>query len=87
MRATYSADTGCARGLLQLMAFMIVWVLIAPIGAATSLPELLAREELHILTTPLALLYAAALYWLCLRQVGPLLASRQPEIIAITTRD
>jgi hypothetical protein len=87
LRATYGADSGCARGLLQLAAFFIVWVLMAPIAFAVIVPELLVRAELHLLAAPLALAYGAAVYWLTLRQVGPLLIARQPEILEITTRE
>jgi ABC-2 type transport system permease protein len=87
MRATYSADAGCARGLLQFGAFMLVWTLIAPIGAAIGLPTAFNQPALLLFGLPLALAYAVALYVLSLRLVAPLLEARQPEILAVTTRD
>ncbi|MCC6626929.1 MAG: hypothetical protein IT340_05935 [Chloroflexi bacterium] len=87
LRATYSTDAGCARGLLQFLAFVCAWVMLAPIAAAASLPQVLGQPALHLVTVPLALLYALAFYWLTLRWVGPQLLRRQPEILAITTRD
>jgi ABC-2 type transport system permease protein len=87
MRATYSADAGCARGLLQFGAFLLVWTLIAPIGAAIGLPTAFNQPALLLIGLPLALTYAVALYALSLRLVAPLLQARQPEILAITTRD
>jgi ABC-2 type transport system permease protein len=87
MRATYSADSGCARGLLQFGGFLLVWTLIAPVGAAIGLPTAFNQPALHLIGLPLAIGYAVALYVLSLRLVAPLLQARQPEILAITTRD
>jgi ABC-2 type transport system permease protein len=87
LRATYSVDAGCARGLLQFGAFLAAWVLIAPVGAATALPVLIGHPTLYVVALPLALAYATALYSVTLRVIGPQLLARQPEIVALMTQD
>jgi hypothetical protein len=84
-RPTHGAEVGCARSLLQVAAFLAVWVALLPVGAATSVPMLAGQPALALLTLPAALAYGGGIYALALRRIGPLLQARQPEILSLTT--
>jgi hypothetical protein len=86
-RATYGAGPGCLRGLLQMVAFLVIWAMLLPVAAAAAVPWWLQHPEWWWLTLPAALLYAVAIYAVALTAVGPLLQERQPEILAIVTRE
>jgi ABC-2 type transport system permease protein len=86
-RATFSAEVGCVRGLLQMVAFLAVWLLLLPVGAAVVVPYLLHQPALYPLVLAVALGYAGAVYTVALHVISPVLQRRMPEILAIATRD
>jgi ABC-2 type transport system permease protein len=86
-RATFSAEVGCVRGLLQMVAFLAVWVLLLPVAAAIIGPYLLHQPALYPIVLTLAVGYAAAVYSVALHVISPVLQRRLPEILALATRD
>lgn len=74
---------GCAYAFLYLLAYGATFVALLPAAAAVLLPRLLGGSLLwYVLTLPLAMVYAGALYVILLGQAETWLLAREPEIAA-----
>lgn len=75
------AGQGCTLGLWYLMGMGIALGLLLPVAAAFAAPAFLISPDWYVLTIPLAVAYAAGIYWLSLRAAVPLLMDREVEVL------
>jgi ABC-2 type transport system permease protein len=76
-----SASRGCGYSFLYLGASSVAFALLLPILAALLVPTFWVSPAWYLLGIPLALVYAAGLYWLSLRLAEPLLLQQEVTII------
>jgi len=82
-----SGNSGCMRGLLSLAMMLVSGVLLLPVAAALFVPLLFNMQWVWIFAIPAALIYAIVFHQLILWWVSPRMLAREPEILAITTRE
>ncbi|GLV57363.1 hypothetical protein KDH_41990 [Dictyobacter sp. S3.2.2.5] len=82
-----SAEGGCLRAIMSMVAFMIMLVLLIPAAAAVAVPIFLHIEWIWILTLPASLLYGAAFYIIVTNIVAPRILKQAPEIAGIISRE
>jgi hypothetical protein len=82
-----AGENGCLRALLSGIALTVVWILLAPVGAALALPLFFERAELLPLTLAASVVYAAGLYLAATLPIAPWMLRRAPEILEVVARD
>jgi hypothetical protein len=85
--ANLSAEGGCLRALMSMIAFYAMVIILAPVEAALILPVIFHVQWWWIISIPLSLLYAGAIYYGVTVLVAPRILSKAPEILAATTRE
>lgn len=84
--ANLSAEGGCLRGLMSMAAFYGMIIILAPVEAALILPVIFHAQWWWIISIPLSLVYAGAIYYSVTMLVAPRILTKAPEILAATTR-
>jgi ABC-2 type transport system permease protein len=82
-----AGENGCLRALLSGIALTVVWLLLAPVGAALALPLFFDRAELLPITLAASVVYAVGLYLAATLPIAPLMLRRAPEILEVVARD
>jgi hypothetical protein len=85
--ANLSAESGCLRALMSMLAFWTMLIVLAPVEAALILPVLLHAQWWWLVSLPLSLIYAGAIYYGVTALVAPRILQKAPEILAATTRE
>jgi len=85
--ANLSAEGGCLRALMSMLAFYAMVVILAPVEAALILPVIFQAQWWWIISIPLSLVYAGAIYYGVTALVAPRILDKAPEILAATTRE
>jgi hypothetical protein len=85
--ANLSAEGGCLRALMSMLAFYAMVVILAPVEAALILPVIFHAQWWWIISIPLSLVYAGAIYYGVTALVAPRILDKAPEILAATTRE
>ncbi len=86
-QANSSANAGCLRTLLSLAAMAAMFILLIPVAAAVVVPLFLHLEWLWSITLILSIAYAFIIYLVTLFIAAPRMLAREPEIIAIVTKE
>ncbi|GAC1501518.1 MAG: hypothetical protein NVS2B12_09890 [Ktedonobacteraceae bacterium] len=82
-----SAEGGCLRSLLSIVAFYSMLLVLIPVAAAAVLPLLFHAQWIWWISLPAALFYSGAIYFGITRLVAPRILSRTPEILAVVARE
>src|SRR6266567_791839 len=82
-----SGNSGCMRGLLSMVMMLVSAVLLLPVAAALFVPLFFDMQWVWVFAIPAALIYAIVFHQLILWWVSPRMLAREPEILAITTRE
>ncbi len=85
--ANLSAEGGCLRALMSMFAFYAMIIILAPVEAALILPVIFHVQWWWIISIPLSLVYAGAIYYGLTALVAPRILDKAPEILAATTRE
>lgn len=85
--ANLSAEGGCLRALMSMFAFYAMVIILAPVEAALILPVIFHAQWWWIISIPLSLFYAGAIYYGLTTLVAPRILDKTPEILAATTRE
>jgi hypothetical protein len=85
--ANLSAEGGCLRSLMSMLAFYVMVIVLSPVEAALVLPVIFHAQWWWIISIPLSLAYAGAIYYGVTALVAPRILDRVPEILAATTRE
>ncbi len=86
-QANSSANAGCLRTLMSLAAMAAMFILLIPVAAAVVVPLLLHLEWLWSITLILSIAYAFIIYLVTLFIAAPRMLAREPEIIAVVTKE
>ncbi|MFQ6132221.1 MAG: hypothetical protein ACE5R4_09310 [Armatimonadota bacterium] len=78
-------EKGCATAVVRALIVQAVMVVALPIAAGFLGPHLLGRPALYVITAPLALVYALAIYWGALPHLARALLQRETRIIEVCT--
>ena len=76
-----SASRGCGYGLLYMALSALAFAVSVPVLAGLALPTFLVGPGWLALTIPLAIVYAAGIYYVSLNIAEPLLMQREIAII------
>ncbi|GCE25703.1 hypothetical protein KDA_11870 [Dictyobacter alpinus] len=82
-----SAEGGCLRAALSMVAWLIMMVLMIPVAAAVVLPVFFHAQWIWILSLPASLLYALVFYILVTNTVAPHILKKAPEIAGIIGKE
>ncbi len=82
-----SAEGGCLRSLLSVVAFYLMLLILVPVAAAVVLPVFLHHQWIWWISLPLALLYSGAIYFWITLAVAPRILNKAPEILAVVTKE
>jgi ABC-2 type transport system permease protein len=82
-----SAEGGCLRSLLSIVAFYLMLLILVPVAAAVFLPVFLHDRWIWWISLPLALAYSGAIYFWITLAVAPRILNRAPEILAVVTKE
>lgn len=82
-----SGSAGCLRGLLSLAMMVVTAIILLPVAIALFVPLFFHSQWIWVFSIPAALLYGIVLHQLVTRLVAPRMLAREPEIIAVTTRE
>ncbi len=82
-----SAEGGCLRSLMSIVAFYTMVLILVPVAAAVALPMFFNIQWLWWITLPLALLYSGAIYFVITTLVAPRILKRAPEILAAVAKE
>ena len=82
-----SAEGGCLRSLLSVVAFYTMLLVLVPVAAAVVLPIFFHDQWIWWLSLPLALLYSSAIYFGITMVVAPRILNKAPEILAVVTKE
>ncbi|MGO8950382.1 MAG: hypothetical protein ACLQUY_22525 [Ktedonobacterales bacterium] len=85
--SSLAGESGCLRGVLQMVVLVVVVILLVPVALALLLPVLLGHSEWYLVSVPLALLFGIAFHQIASRLIAPVLQRRAPEILAIAVRE
>ncbi|MBA2680420.1 MAG: hypothetical protein H0U76_18725 [Ktedonobacteraceae bacterium] len=82
-----SAEGGCLRSLLSVVAFYLMLLVLIPVAVAVVLPVFLHDLWIWWISLPLSLLYSGAIYFCITLAVAPRILNRAPEILAVVTKE
>ncbi|GCE04073.1 hypothetical protein [Dictyobacter aurantiacus] len=82
-----SAEGGCLRAIMSMVATMLMLVLLIPAAAAVAVPIFFHIEWIWILTLPASLLYGAAFYIIVTNIVAPRILKQAPEIAGVISKE
>ena len=82
-----SAEGGCLRSLLSVIAFYTMLLVLVPVAAAVILPVFFHDQWIWWISLPLALLYSGAIYFGITIVVAPRILNKAPEILAVVTKE
>jgi hypothetical protein len=85
--ANLSAEGGCLRALMSMIAFYTMLIVLAPVEAGLILPVIFHAQWWWFISIPLSLVYAGAIYYGVTVLVAPRILTKAPEILAATTRE
>ncbi len=85
--ANTSAEGGCLRSLLSVVAFYAMLLVLVPVAAAVVLPVFFHEQWIWWLSLPLALLYSSAIYFGITIAVAPRILNKAPEILAVVSKE
>lgn len=89
LRATGSSSGsgGCLRSIMVLTLMIVTAILLIPVALALFLPIVLHAQWAWVITIPASLIYGAAFYIVVTGIASSRMLDREPEILAVTTRD
>ncbi len=82
-----SSGNGCFRGIMSLIMLVVTVIVLMPVILAFGLPIFIHAEWIWVFAIPLALLYGIAFHQTVSRLVAVRMLAREPEILALTTRN
>ena len=82
-----SSGNGCLRGFMSIMMLIVSVIVLIPVILALGLPLFFRIEWVWIFAIPLALLYGIAFHQVVTRLGAVRMLAREPEILALTTRE
>ncbi|GHO88962.1 hypothetical protein [Dictyobacter formicarum] len=82
-----SAEGGCLRAIMSMLATLIMMILLVPVAAAVAIPIFLRVEWIWILSLPASILYGAAFYIIVTNIVAPRILKQAPEIAGIISKE
>ena len=82
-----SSESGCLRALMSMAAFVVLLVILVPVGLALILPVVFSVQWIWIISIPASLLYGATFYYVVTALVAPRMLDRAPEILAAVTKE
>ncbi|HEY7418911.1 MAG TPA: hypothetical protein VH593_27265, partial [Ktedonobacteraceae bacterium] len=82
-----SAQGGCLRVVMSLVALVVTAIVLIPVLAAMVLPIVFHATWLWILAIPLSLVYGALIYFATTSIVAPRMLYRVPEILEVVARE
>ncbi|HLI06946.1 MAG TPA: hypothetical protein VKV40_10290 [Ktedonobacteraceae bacterium] len=82
-----SSGNGCLRGIMSLIMLVVSAIVLIPVILAFGLPIFFHVEWIWVFAIPLALLYGIAFHQAVSRLVAVRMLAREPEILALTTRN
>ncbi len=82
-----SSGNGCLRGIMSLIMLIVTAIVLTPLILAFILPLLFHAEWVWVFVIPAALLYGIAFHQTVSRLVALRMLAREPEILALTTRE
>jgi ABC-2 type transport system permease protein len=85
--ANLSAEGGCLRALMSMIAFYAMLIVLAPVEAGLILPVIFHAHWWWLISIPLSLVYGGAIYYGVTVLVAPRILTKAPEILAVTTRE
>ena len=78
---------GCLTALMSLVMLVVTVITLAPVALGVGIPFFLNLQILWLATIPLSLIYGLVLYIVLTNIAARQLLNREPEILAITTRE
>ncbi|HZR44469.1 MAG TPA: hypothetical protein VFB12_30425, partial [Ktedonobacteraceae bacterium] len=82
-----TAEGGCLRAIMSILAFFVMLIVLIPAAAALVLPVIFHAQWIWIAAIPASLLYSAAFYYIVTRLVAPRIVTKAPEILAAIVRE
>ncbi len=82
-----SAEAGCTRAVMSLVALLATAVVLLPVAAALVLPILFNLRWIWTISLPASLVYSIAFYHVITTLVAPQMLKRAPEILAVVARE
>lgn len=81
------SGNGCLRGLMSIVMLVVTAIVLSPLVLAFALPLFFHVEWVWVFVIPVALLYGIAFHQTVSRLVAVRMLAREPEILALTTRE
>ena len=78
---------GCLNQLMSLVMLLTTVILLTPAALGIALPFFLDAQWLWLVTMPLSLVYGAGLYLVFTNLAAQRMLAKEPEILALTTRE
>ncbi len=78
---------GCLNQIMSLVMLLTTVVLLIPVALGIGIPFFMNAQWLWLASIPLSLLYGAALYLIFTNLAARRMLTREPEILAVTTRE
>ncbi len=82
-----SAEGGCLRAVMSLVALVVTAIVLLPVAAGLALPVIFQVQWIWLFSIPASLVYGIAFYYVVTALVAPRMLDRAPEILAATTRE
>lgn len=82
-----SAEGGCLRAVMSLVALVVTAIVLLPVAAGLALPVIFQVQWIWFFSIPASLVYGVAFYYVVTALVAPRMLDRAPEILAVTTRE
>ncbi|HET9921233.1 MAG TPA: hypothetical protein VFQ30_15410, partial [Ktedonobacteraceae bacterium] len=82
-----SSGNGCLRGIISLLMLGVSVIVLIPVILALALPIFFQVEWVWAFAIPLVLIYGVAFHQVVSRLVAVRMLAREPEILALTTRE
>jgi ABC-2 type transport system permease protein len=82
-----SSGNGCLRGFMSIIMLIVTAIVLIPVILAFALPIFIHAEWIWVFAIPATLLYGIAFHQTVSRLVAVRMLAREPEILALTTRE
>jgi hypothetical protein len=82
-----SAEAGCLRSILSMVALFVMYIVLAPVAAAFLLPFFFNVTWIWAISVPATLLYGFLIYYYTTKLVAPRIVTNAPEILAQVAKE
>jgi ABC-2 type transport system permease protein len=86
-RTNMTAEGGCLRIVMSMVATLLMLILLIPVAAAVFVPILLHVQWIWIISLPVSIIYGILFYTIVTNAVAPRILQRAPEIVAVIAKE